>query len=122
MKKFGVQVLFILLCIACGVGSAIFLKKGYLEAQEERKQQMKEVLAEIGTEPRQQAMQTEEQGQPQKRAPTAQDLSVVQEQTGNETAPKTGDLFRIIGWIVVAVLSGGGVCIIGKGQRKKTRI
>lgn len=50
MKKFGIQVLFMLLCMTCGVESAIFLKRGYLAAQEERKQQMEEVLAEIDVE------------------------------------------------------------------------
>ena len=104
MKKYGIQVLLILLCLTCGVGSAIFLKRGYQAAQEERKQQ------------------TEEYGQPPKRAQTAEELPGVQEQAGNETAPKTGDLFRIIGWIVLAVLSGGGACMIGKGQGKKPRI
>lgn len=122
MKKFGIQVLFMLLCMTCGVGSAIFLKRGYLAAQEERKQQMEEVLAEIDVELLQQENRTEEYGQPPKRAPTTEEMPGVQEQIGNETAPKTGDLFRIIGWIVLAVLSGGGACIIGKGQRKKPRI
>ena len=116
MKKYGIQVLLILLCLTCGVGSAIFLKRGYQAAQEERKQQMEEVIAEIDVGTLQQENQTEEYGQPPKRAQTAE------EQAGNETAPKTGDLFRIIGWIVLAVLSGGGACMIGKGQRKKPRI
>lgn len=122
MKKFGIQVLFMLLCMTCGVGSAIFLKRGYLAAQEERKQQMEEVLAEIDVELLQQENRTEEYGQSPNRAPTTERLPDVQKQAGNETAPKTGDLFRIIGWIVLAVLSGGGACIIGKGQRKKPRI
>ncbi len=122
MKKYGIQVLLILLCLTCGVGSAIFLKRGYQAAQEERKQQMEEVLAEIDVGTLQQENQTEEYGQPPKRAQTAEELPGVQEQAGNETAPKTGDLFRIIGWIVLAVLSGGGACMIGKGQRKKPRI
>ena len=122
MKKYGIQVLLILLCLTCGVGSAVFLKRGYQAAREERKQQMEEVLAEIDVGTLQQENQTGEYGQPPKRAQTAEELPGVQEQAGNETAPKTGDLFRIIGWIVLAVLSGGGACMIGKGQRKKPRI
>ena len=90
--------------------------------KKERKQQMEEVIAEIDVGTLQQENQTEEYGQPPKRAQTAEELPGVQEQAGNETAPKTGDLFRIIGWIVLAVLSGGGACMIGKGQRKKPRI
>ena len=123
MKKYGIQVLLILLCLTCGVGSAIFLKRGYQAAQEERKQQMEEVLAEIDVGTLQQENQTEEYGQPPKNEHRQRRSMPGDAGAGRErNRTKDRDLFRIIGWIVLAVLSGGGACMIGKGQGKKPRI
>lgn len=119
MKKLGVQVLFFLLCITCGVSSIIFLKKGYMAAQEERKQQLESVIAEISEEQLKQEKQPEENEQFQENVQSK--LSFGYDQ-GNKTVPKTGDLIEIIGWISLAVLSGMGICMIWKERRKRPRI